>query len=363
MPQRACFLLLAVLAAGAAGIHLTGPSVGPALPPHAIDGNGVMGMPLERYLWLQGIYPVTGVCAGGQCIDWEEAAYRSLWEIPVLMLPGQGIDAFGRRIDAGYVAVATAPRPELSILDVAPTVCGALGLPGRFDGKPVCRVNASQVVVIYVDGLGWYRYEKERPAMKNLSSLGPAAACCVYPSISNVNGAAMLTGDCPERSGVDRWENRTILVDDAIDLALRHGVSAAWIDGPRPPVSLRGGIVRVADTNGDGNFDDEIADRAIAEHQNGVRLLYVHLAETDRTLHESGLYSAQSRAAAVRADARIGRLLGRLRPGTLALVVADHGGHAIAGGRGDHGSLLPEDMLVPFAARVVTMNSCEMYLN
>jgi predicted AlkP superfamily pyrophosphatase or phosphodiesterase len=162
----------------------------------------------------------------------------------------------------------------------------------------------------------------------------------------------MVTGACPERSGIDRWENRDMRTDDAISLALRNGISAAWIDGPRPPVSLRQGVVRVSDTNGDGSFDDEITDRAAADYENGTRLLYVHLADTDRTLHAYGPYAPQSLDSTARADAMIGRLAGSLRPGTLLIVVSDHGGHAIAGGRGDHGSLLPEDMLIPLAIRL-----------
>ncbi len=208
-------------------------------------------------------------------------------------------------------------------------------------------------MVIYVDGVGWYRYLQARPAMENLSALGPAPACCVYPSISNVNAAAMLTGLLPEHSGIDHWGMREIGSDNVITMALKNGVSAAWVDGPRPPVSLRQGTIKVDDTNGDGSWDDEIAGRAAAEYDNGTRLLYVHLFDTDRTLHAYGPYSAQSLDSATRADALIGYLAGRLKPGTLLLVIADHGGHEITGGRGDHGSLLPRDMLVPLAVRLV----------
>jgi len=205
--------------------------------------------------------------------------------------------------------------------------------------------------VVYVDGLGWCRYGRAKAAMGNLTSLGPAPACCVYPSISNVNAAAMLTGVSPEHSGIDRWGKRELDAANLIDRALASGVSAAWIDGPRPPVLPRRGVIRVDDANGDGSFDDEITGRAIAAYAGGTRLLYVHLFDTDRTLHATGPYSAESLDSAARADAYIGRLAGGMRPGTLLLVVADHGGHGIAGGRGDHGSLLPQDMLVPLAIR------------
>jgi hypothetical protein len=337
------FFLLALVAACSAGIHLPGTDL--------IDYNGTHAVLLERCLWHQGLYPVTGIWSGGHYVDWSDAARRSLWYIPAFLLPDGKLSLFGEPLDSQDIVVATEPRPELSILDVAPTVCSALGLHGAFDGSDVCHVNASRVVVIYVDGLGWYRYSLARPSMSNLSSLEPVPACCVYPSVSNVNGAAMLTGACPERSGIDRWENRTMLTDDAIDLALRNGVSAAWIDGPRPPVSLRHGIIRTADINGDGSFDDEIADRAVSEYDNGTRLLYVHLFDTDRTLHACGPYSEQSFESAARADVLIGRISSHLKHGTLLIVVADHGGHDIEGGRGDHGSLLPQDMIIPIAVR------------
>jgi predicted AlkP superfamily pyrophosphatase or phosphodiesterase len=157
----------------------------------------------------------------------------------------------------------------------------------------------------------------------------------------------MATGISPERNGVDVWENRTLLVPDAVGSALQQNTSAAWVDGPSPPVSLTAGMVSVSDTNGDGSTDDEVAARALAEHMSGRRLLYVHLSDMDRALHATGPYSAASRDAAVRTDALTGRLVSGAKPGTLIIVTADHGGHDIAGGQGDHGSLLPDDMLVP----------------
>jgi Type I phosphodiesterase / nucleotide pyrophosphatase len=352
MPWPAWFLLLALIAAGAAGVHHVSPANDGAISPDIIDANGTEGVLLERYLWQQGLYPVIGIGIGGRYIDWEDVARRSLWYVPALILPDGGISLFGERLASRDIAVVTSHRPERSVLDVAPTVGGALGLGGNFDGKDLCSVNVSQVVVINVDGVGWCRYLQAKSAMKNLSSLGPAPACSVYPSISNVNAAAMLTGLLPEHSGIDHWGMREIGPDNIVSLALKNGVSAAWVDGPRPTVFIRPGTIKVDDTNGDGSWDDEIAVRAAAEYDKGTRLLYVHLFDTDRTLHAYGPCSAQSLDSATHADILIGYLAGRMRPGTLLLVIADHGGHEITGGRGDHGSLVPRDMLIPMAVRV-----------
>lgn len=344
--RLACVIVLAILIA-CPFVHFMEPGPEPSLQKYTMDINGTNGIPLERYLWKDGIYPITGIYAGGQYFDWAAAAYRSIWYIPVLYSKGSLV-AFGEKLPPGRVSAVTVPGAGLSVLDVAPTACYALGINGSFDGRSIYQANTSRIVILYIDALGWDRYAWARPVMDNISSLGePEKACSVYPSISNVNAAAMLTGVMPERSGIDRWENRTLLTDDAISMALGNGVSAAWIDGPSPPVLLSRGIITVNDSNGDGSADDDIVDRAVAEHRNGTRLLYVHIYDMDRALHETGPYSNRSLESARWDDAQAGRLIGSLKPGTLLIVLADHGGHDIAGCKGDHGTLLPQDMLIP----------------
>lgn len=356
MPRQHYLLLVPLLVLALAGTIAFVPGNqldDPTLDKYALECGDRQGVLVERVLWNAGAYPVTGLWAGYMYIDWKEAAYNSKWYVPVLV-DNSGISAFGEQLPPGPVHAVVQPRPAYSILDIAPTACRPLGLGGDFEGRALYPGNASQVIVLYIDALGWHRYHEFRPLMPNLSSLGePIAATAVYPSISRVNSAAMATGVSPERSGVDRWENRTLLVPDAVGSARRQNVSAAWVDGPSPPVSLPAGTLSVRDANGDGTTDEEVTARALAEHVNGTRLLYVHLLDMDRTLHATGPYSAASRDAAVKTDALAGRLIGGAKPGTLIIVTADHGGHDIAGGRGDHGSLLPDDMLVPIYVHVI----------
>lgn len=320
-----------------------------SLEKYRLNYNGSSGIPLERFLWKAGAYPVTGVITGSLSIDWADIAYCSYRDIPVLVDSHGGINAFGESIPGDDVFVATADKPRNSIMDIAPTVSEALGMQGgNYDGKSLAHVNASQVVVLYIDALGWYRYHraKEMGITSNISLLGdPVMASSVYPSISVVNAAAIVTGVYPEKSGIDRWDNRTILVDTSLDLAKRSNVSAAWIDSMKPPISLKEGIINVPDE--DSITDDEVIDRAISEHNKGMRLIYAHIAYTDKMLHMTGSYSQESQEAIAHADVLTGRLLEYIRPGTLVIIVADHGGHDIAGGMGDHGSLLPHDMLIP----------------
>jgi hypothetical protein len=307
--------------------------------------GSVTGVPAERLFWEAGAYPVVAVTVGGTRIDWPDAAYHSLWSIPVLV-NDSSVSVFGHT-QGGPVCVKTSYKPAYSTMDIAPTALEALGLGGDFDGRAIVHENASQVIIIYVDSLGWYRYRWAMGAAANISSLSPPLmASSVYPSISNINAAAMATGVRPERNGVDVWENRTILVPTGMEISRRSNVSAAWIDGPSPSISADG-IARVPGT------DDDVMDGAIAEYENGSRLLYVHVSGPDRALHVSGPYSEASLGAIRHADELVGKMLAHVKPGTLVIIVADHGGHEIEGGKGDHGSLLPEDLLVPVFIRYV----------
>lgn len=306
--------------------------------------------PVEKTLWEQGRYPVTGLTVGDSYIDWGQAAYHSLHYIPINLTQDGGIRVFGQ--DEGYapLRVFTCDKPIASILDVAGTACAALGIEGDLDGKPLRDVNASQVVVLYVDALGFdrYRWASSLGATGNISSAGePVIAYAMYPSISRVNAAAFATGVRPEKNGIDHWENTTIKVPTVIDLATKKGVKAVWVDGMKPPVMLDRGIVSVPDADGDGSSDNEVAARAIDEYEKGTRLIYVHLVGPDKALHATGPYSQGSIYAIMDADALAGRVMSRLKPGTLLIIAADHGGHDIEGCAGDHGTLLPQDILIP----------------
>jgi len=338
----AAFLIISILIVSSLPVYA---AYGP-IEKYGLHCNSTPGIPLEKTLWLAGDYPVEFVSIGNTYINWTEAAYRSLWSIPVREDNGS-ICAFGERLQ-GMITVGVSPKPEYTTMDIAATACEALGIPTEgFDGVSLTRAKASQVVVIYVDALGWYRYLWAREKMKNITSLGPPLlASSVFPSISNVNAAAMVTGVYPEKSGIDIWENRTMLVDNDFDLAKRYRISHAWVDGPRPPVSLKDGIIRTPYRN-DSRYDEGIMEKAISEYRNGTRLLYVHIFEADQALHRTGPYSRESLKAIEHDDALVGHMLPEVGRGTLVIVVSDHGGHAIEGGKGDHGTLLPQDMLVP----------------
>lgn len=322
-----------------------------SLQKYEVEYLGTRGVPVERVLWTSGIYPVTHLSTEDSYIEWYRAAYCSRWFIPVLVDEDLHVFAWGEKIGNGNISVSAMPRPRHSIMDVAPTAAGALGLDmGDIDGKRLTDARASKVIVLYVDGMGWHRYHwaSKNGVTKNISSLGdPLIASSVYPSISVVNSAAMTTGLPPEQNGVDAWDNRTLAARTNIEIANDMGISAAWIDGRKPPISMDNGIINANGSSNISATDMEVIDRTISEYRNGTRLIYAHMSFTDKIMHYTGPYSSESLEAIAHADELTGKVLENVEPGTMVILLADHGGHDIKGGEGDHGSLLPQDMLIP----------------
>lgn len=309
-----------------------------------VEADGASGIPLELFLCYYGEYPVTGIALGGNEYNWTAVVEGADEDAYALVEPNGSIFFDGKSIRADNVGVATAEKPAASTLDVAPSVLYALGAGGREDLAPR---RAGKAVIFYVDALGYYRYEDavSRGIVANVSSLGePVKALCVYPSITQNNAKALVTGTGPDLARADF--RSAITYDDTIfDVLERQGLEAAWVDGKTAPVRLEGTVLNL-DENGDGSTDDEALDAAIREYEGNTSLVVVHFKDTDLDMHDYGPYSPEGLASVERTDALIGKMLPRLENGTLVIVWADHGCHPVPGG-GNHGTLSPGDMYVP----------------
>jgi predicted AlkP superfamily pyrophosphatase or phosphodiesterase len=227
----------------------------------------------------------------------------------------------------------------------------ALGLGGN---DTLIHEKADRIVLFYVDALGYRRYEQAKNAgiIDNITSLGePQKIACVFPSVSIVNSKTLVSGIPPNASAgtfrVYYPDGPTIL-----QTATQHGLSAYWIDGKVSPVSLGDYIINRPNLDDDGYEADEVVTEAIGKYDNQADLLFVHFKDTDSVAHAEGPYSSQSMAALQFADEQIGRMLLDLDPGTMVIIYSDHGGHTTFDG-GNHGTLIPEDMLIPFIVHIV----------
>ncbi len=307
--------------------------------------NEVNGVPLEIILYHYGLFPVTAVTIDGQKYDWRDEAYATDGYIPFLVLPDGSVYDGNHTRKVSQINVTTVEKPGHSSVELPHSIMFSLNNEGA---EGLIKGNASQIIVYYVDALGYYRYENARAngTINNITALGePVVATCVYPSVSRVNSRALVTGNPSNLSKGDFYVG---IPDTAtiFDRLQSEGKSAVWIGGVSAPVFLGDDIVYRPDANHDGSEYDEIAAEAVRQYLNGTNLIIVHFKDTDKKLHAFGPESKEAVNALKEADATIGRINAVLDPGTIVVVYADHGGHDIRTG-GNHGTLTPEDMIVP----------------
>jgi hypothetical protein len=313
--------------------------------------NGTRGVPLEQFLYCDGLYPVTGVTIAGHSYNWTSLASANTFELPLLVMSDGRIFDGKNFLNGNNINVAVTDRPAHTSLDIEPSMLYALGLS---DNVGLIKNQSDRIVLFYVDAMGYERYEqaKSKGIINNITSLGaPDKLTCVYPSISIVNSKTLVSGIPPNVSKGDYQyhlpEGPTIL-----EIAVQHGLTTYWIDGNTTPVELSDFVINRPDINEDGYEADEVTTEAIQKYGNGANLLFVHYKDTDSIAHYYGPFSDKSMAALQFADIQIGRMLADLAPGTIVIIYADHGGHNVPGG-GNHGCLIPSDMYVPFIVHVV----------
>ena len=221
---------------------------------------------------------------------------------------------------------------------------------------PTFAPPARRVVIISVDGL--------RPdaillaPMPNVIGLMQSGAFSlgaqtVYPSVTLVAHASMLSGMCPSKHGVD-WndylpERGYAQGTDLFDIAHAAGVRTSMYAGKQKlsqitePSSLNDFVLV-------GDSDFGLMDRLLTDFPRDFGVLFIHLASTDEMGHAYGWLSPEQLSVIRGADQVIGQLLAELearnlRGETLIIVTADHGGN----GQG-HGTDSRENMTIPWIA-------------
>jgi hypothetical protein len=242
---------------------------------------------------------------------------------------------------------------EMSIIDIAPTMANALGLPVLPDamGTNQLDTTAENGVLILLDGL---QYQKLKAFIAPgelqffTQDLDIHTGLTVYPPITTVASAAVLTGASPQKNGVFGYGFRSTELTTLFDLASDAGRSVVAVEGASLPFNLRSAETTLSgDRDGDGFSDDEVCTNAINVIQAGLPdLLYIHFHEIDDAGHNAGPDSEQYQEAFLRVDSCLAELIHALPENTLVILFADHGMHAEGEG-GTHGNLITSDLIVP----------------
>lgn len=241
-----------------------------------------------------------------------------------------------------------------SICDILPSAAALLGVPGATDtlGLRERVGDVRQVVVVLVDGLGYHllpQLARDAPLLASVLAGDTghlAELSCTFPSTTPTSLVSLGTGAEPGEHGVLGF---TVNIPDT-DQVLTH---IFWGDQPPPAVwqPVPTWFERLRDAGvsaravlpemfvGSGLTEaayrgaefrpvakgEPYARRVVAELAS-PGLVYGYTAALDHAAHVSGVGSPYWRAAAVKVDALLRRLLAELPGDAALLVTADHGG-------------------------------------
>lgn len=324
----------------------------------SVQGEKQEPVPLERVLVAAGHRAVERLAAvapdgSRREFDWAAVADSALWQDDgQLSLDGGPLPVARLEVQAP----ALLGRVQASITDLAPTAAAALGLaaPARATGQALATGAAGHVLLLYLDGLGYVRYQEalKQGLVPSLAALpGPLVGLTAYPPSTTVATAALLTGAPPEVNGVNRAGVRKTEVQTLFDVAAAAGRRVVAVEGGSLAFNLPNAQIQLSgDRDGNGSTDDNVLANALGALQNGMPdLLWVHFHGIDDVGHTYGPGSAEEAAAVARVDGAVGEILDQVPAGTLLLIFADHGMHAVdeEGREGNHGHLIERDVFIP----------------
>ena len=319
--------------------------------PGEVAGNDALL--LERALWESGISAIDRIYVDGRSYAWDDV-HDDSWLLP------SGEILLGETLIAVDTLVIESPvegdTVAASITDIAPTVAGALGVrsPNKSGGRALTTATARHVVYLFLDGLGYRRYQETRDqgVMPFLDSLGPPlTALTVYPSVTKVASAAMLTGAMPKENGVRDTSQRKTDVETILDVLSAEGRSCIAVEGDGLAFNMPNAeVILSGDRDGNGGSDDNTfhnASQVIRERM--PDFLWVHFHGIDDVGHSHGPGSDQELTKMREVDGYVRDIVAALPSDTLVIIASDHGMHRVhdQARKGNHGSLTARDMFVP----------------
>lgn len=281
---------------------------------------------------LEGESAVAAEMKNGDCIPGESLVYTARGDV---------FRARDYKLDEPLTGIIKDP-PERTVMEAC------LIARERLDA-------GERVLMIYIDGLGCDTLEAAVAdgAVPCLAQLRYERAAAVYPTITPVNYAAMVTGRPPAENGVTKRGVHAIEGETIFSYAASVGKTSYVSEGDTQILALPGADMELSpDLNGSGTGDDEIFDCAM-EALDGYDIVFVHFHSVDDASHANGPYSDEARAALEAVDAWCSQLIGEWDGAVI--VTADHGQHENDGTgdpayrerSGTHGDFAASDIYIP----------------
>jgi hypothetical protein len=317
------------------------------------------GIPFERVLYSNGFQVIDQVefllQDGNQRNEqWLDIAEKTYW------LSDGSISLNGETILPSQVIVRESDlikEADFSITDLAPAILEALDLP-LAEGMKIAKLHfpkTQHVIFIFLDAFGFTIYQEalDRVELPYISTLSePMLGITVYPPVTRVATASILSGLTPQENGVVSREVRGTQARTIFDIFEEEGRSYDIIEGNTLYLNNLSAetLHLTADANENGSTDDEIFTQVMRTIQTDLPdFLWVHYHGIDDAGHTYGLWSDEYNRTLQEIDGMLQRMVEASPPGTVIMITADHGMHPGSGeGRlGDHGLLVAEDMFIP----------------
>lgn len=312
-------------------------------------------LPLGQVLYAKGYTLIGGISFTKEAGSTETYQWDTIASETTITSDGT-VKISGEDIRPKSIQVQPARHFEIqySIMDIAPTMAHALGLPNLPEAVGVNRVDGSADygVMILLDGL---QYEK----LMQLIEAGKLSffqqyqdsikkGLTVYPSISTSASAALLTSAPPQVNGVFGYGYRSTETVTLFDLAAEAGLSVKAVEGDSLAFNLRNAeTVLNGDRDGDGFSDDNVFENSLDVIQSGMpELMYIHFHNIDDLGHSFGPNSPEYAEAIIHVNDYLAEIYETLPSDTLIAIFADHGMHTTKEG-GNHGTLTADDLMIP----------------
>lgn len=205
------------------------------------------------------------------------------------------------------------------------------------------KLTKEKVMLIELDGVGFYSLVQNKEFMDKHSI---EKMRTVFPSISNVALATILTGKQPIDSGIVARKDREVKCEDVFEKVRALGKNAVMIEGDAKLISLSIDQILNVDKNGDGTNDDEVFE--CVQNNLDKDFVFVHFHGYDDVAHT---FSQSSKNAKDKLQELLNYVsaLAKEFDGSV-IVTADHGHRDTPNleKKGSHGEFLFQDMTVPF---------------
>jgi len=207
--------------------------------------------------------------------------------------------------------------------------------------------KSRKILIIYIDGLGYEQYKNaaDSGSLPYIASVKPAAeALTVYPPITDVAFAAMVTGNTPKYTGIHSREKKPLPIPTIFDIAAEKGKSSKVIEGNIKIIADEVPTVLNIDDNKNDTIDDEIYACAMAEIKDPPDVLLVHFHSYDDFGHKYGPASEKAINQLSVLDSYIENIIKEYEGDVI--ITSDHGMHDVQDG-GAHGEFLSSDLYIP----------------